>query len=401
MAISDNPSQVGSLAMSLVVTPLVTLAIILRFIATRRAARKIGAEDWCAFLATASTIGYNIGNIWSIVVLDGRDYTQVPIETVTEILKAGYVVTQLFPLNQFFAKLSILLLYHRIFGVNRRYAFWISLLGVLQTCWTIAVLIVCFLQCKPVHHYWDVLSEGTCIGAMPLLVGFEVPNSSIDFAMVALVLVMLRELHIRPSTKWKLSFFFAAGGFCGLIGFVKIAAHFTAGQNSNNALTQWGNAQMLLSIICCCVPIYNSLVPRRADGSGFFSFVRFKSMTGYGGSSSSSSSSSSPSSIAKAKFGNHHRSARSQRQQPGTMQAGSVDTEMGGMAHEGGSWGWLQLPEGSSATDMKPIVSVSANNNSDSSSSQGERHATSVSGCGSDERCPMKTVVVHQSVEMV
>jgi len=69
-----------------------------------------------------------------------------------------------------------------------------------------------FFQCKPVHRYWDVLTPGTCLGAIPLLVGFEVPNSTIDFAMVGLALVMLRDLQMRSSTKWKLSFFFAAGG---------------------------------------------------------------------------------------------------------------------------------------------------------------------------------------------
>lgn len=49
----------------------------------------------------------------------------------------------------------------------------------------------------------------------------------------------------------------------GIIGFLKIAAHFTAGQMSNTVLSLWGNAQMLLSILCCCVPIYNSLFSKR------------------------------------------------------------------------------------------------------------------------------------------
>lgn len=64
MAISDNPGQTGSLAMSLVVSPLVVVAIILRFIATRKAARKVGAEDWCALLATLSCLGFNVLSVW-------------------------------------------------------------------------------------------------------------------------------------------------------------------------------------------------------------------------------------------------------------------------------------------------------------------------------------------------
>ncbi|KAM7218672.1 hypothetical protein V8F06_005991, partial [Rhypophila decipiens] len=250
----------GSLAMSLVVSPLVVAAMILRFIATRKAARRVGAEDWSAFLATVSCLGFNVLSIWCICLFDGRDFTQIPLDTLTSILKAGYIMTQFFPLNQFFAKVSILLLYHRIFSVNKFYARWIWGIGIAQTLWTLAAMLTLFFQCQPVHFYWDKLvAGGKCIDEVALLVGFEVPNSSIDFAMVVLALVMLRDLKMRQATRWKVAGFFAAGGFAGIIGFLKIAAHFTAGQMSNTVLSLWGNAQMLLSILCCCVPIYNSL----------------------------------------------------------------------------------------------------------------------------------------------
>ncbi|KAM7189082.1 hypothetical protein V8F20_010290 [Naviculisporaceae sp. PSN 640] len=264
MAISDNPGQTGSLAMSLAVSPLVVVAIILRFIATRRAARRVGAEDWCALLATLSCLGFNVLSIWCIAILDGREFTEIPLDTLKSILKASYITTQFFPLNQFFAKTSILLLYNRIFGIFHAYHVSIWILFVVNLLWTLAAMITLFFQCSPVEFYWNrLLPGGTCLDQVSLLIGFEVPNSSIDFAMVGLALVMLRDLRIRRRTRWKVMGFFAAGGFAGIIGFLKIATHFTAGQMSNTVLSLWGNAQMLLSILCCCVPIYNSLFSKR------------------------------------------------------------------------------------------------------------------------------------------
>ncbi|KAK3689173.1 hypothetical protein B0T22DRAFT_513340 [Podospora appendiculata] len=349
MAIADNPIQVGTLALSIIILPIVCVAITLRFIATRKAGRNIGAEDWCALVATLATIGYNIISIYIIHVLNGRPFTELPLDTLTGVLKVAFVCTQLFPLNQVFAKLSILLLYHRIFGINKRYALWIMIAGVLQVCWGVSAVGALLFQCRPMHKYWDVLTPGWCMDSVALLVAFEVPNSSLDFGMVAIVLVMLRDLRIRPSTKWKLSFLFAAGGFSGLIGFLKIAAHFTAGQSNFMVLAMWGLAQMLLSVICCCVPSYNSLKFLKPSGSGFsrlLGSLKSKSSTFF----SSSPASPAPIPYNPAGNGNDGGMAQPRANMAGKVGSGST------INYGGGSWGWLQTPEAgvAPAGDVKP-----------------------------------------------
>lgn len=49
------------------------------------------------------------------------------------------------------------------------------------------------------------MDEGTVI------IGGELPNSLIDFAMVALVMIMIRPRQMRPATKWRLRFLFGIG----------------------------------------------------------------------------------------------------------------------------------------------------------------------------------------------
>ncbi|KAK3934704.1 hypothetical protein QBC46DRAFT_426015 [Diplogelasinospora grovesii] len=363
MALTDSGPQTAHVVLSILTLPLAIAASILRFYATRRASRKVGAEDWCALAATVFFVGYASIDIYAHAILLGRDLTSISLSQLTTVLKLYYVVAQLFPLNQVFAKLSILLLYHRIFSVNRTYAKWIIFLGVLQTVWAVAAVLTQLLQCTPVHSYWDVLTLGTCFGEVPMLVGFEVPNSLLDFAMVALVLIMLRDLQIRTSTKWKLAFLFAVGGFVGLIGFLKIATHFTAGQDTVEVIGLWGLGQMFCSVVCCCVPIFNSIMPKVNIIS------RLRTLT------------SSFSSKSRAQLSNIRTNSTTGKR---TMQSGS-DTDGNYSSHYAPS-GWMQLGGGNSDTKGFATANyVRAQTPPDSESSY-----------------PLGTVVVvHQGVEMV
>lgn len=335
MAIQDNPGQWSTLLLGAITTPFAVAAIILRFVATRKAGRKFGAEDWFALAGTLFYVLYNCIAIWNTAVLQGRTYMQLPLAQLPSILKVVYLTGQCFVYNQLFCKLSILCLYYRIFSVNRAYAFWIILLGVLQTGWAIAASAAQFFQCTPVSKFWNVLEEGHCLGQVPLLLGFEVPNSSIDFGMVALVLVMLRDLHIRRSTKWKLAGLFAVGGFVGVVGFIKIGSFFTQGQDNYQVLGNWGMAQMFCSIICCCVPIYNNIMPknlsvlaRRVYSS--FSSLSFTSWPRTNAASSTQRSGGRGSNLQSGSGGGGATAVASYR----TSQQVRQD-----------NWGWLQLPE--------------------------------------------------------
>lgn len=89
-----------------------------------------------------------------------------------------------------FAKLAVLALYDRIFGVNYAYKIWIYILGVIQT---VLFLIFCVFQalyCKPCKRYFDKSIPGTCKEDGLTIISGEMPNSLIDFAMVILVMLM-------------------------------------------------------------------------------------------------------------------------------------------------------------------------------------------------------------------
>lgn len=166
----------------------------------------------------------------------------------------------MFPINQTAAKLSLLALYYRIFSVNRTFVYWVYGMAVTHICWFMAMFWIRWFMCTPVARVWDPSLPGHCIDSNLLLAVGEAINSVLDFAMIALAIWVVRSLKVSTKNRWKLSFLFAIGGVTGIIGFVKIGeAYGDVGSNILNAV--WNEVQMAVSIICCCAPIYRSILP--------------------------------------------------------------------------------------------------------------------------------------------
>ncbi|KAJ4424251.1 hypothetical protein N0V82_001117 [Gnomoniopsis sp. IMI 355080] len=108
-------------------------------------------------------------------------------------------------------KLSVLALFHRIFGVRRAYRVWIYILGAFQTVLSIVFCVFEALQCQPFDKYFDRSVPGTCKDDGLVVIGGETPNSLVDLAMVILAMVMIRPRQLPSATKWKLRVLFGFG----------------------------------------------------------------------------------------------------------------------------------------------------------------------------------------------
>lgn len=111
----------------------------------------------------------------------------------------------MYPMNQNFAKLSLLALYYRLFSVNRAFVKWIWAIGIIQMCWFMAMFWIRWFMCTPVAKVWEPTLPGHCIDSNVLLVAGEAVNSPIDFVMVALAVYMVRSLKVSHAARWKLS----------------------------------------------------------------------------------------------------------------------------------------------------------------------------------------------------
>jgi len=111
------------------------------------------------------------------------------------------------------AKTSIILLYHRIFGIDHRSAIGIRVVGTLNILWMLAAFFGLVFECRPVSFAWDpIIVKGTCFNISLFTVLIEIPNSLLDFVMMAIPISMIRKLQIPLHEKLILIFIFLLGG---------------------------------------------------------------------------------------------------------------------------------------------------------------------------------------------
>ncbi|RYP25134.1 hypothetical protein DL765_000015 [Monosporascus sp. GIB2] len=271
----------------------------LRFVATRRSARKPGLEDWLAAAATLFFTLTDLAGLMAISILNGREIAQEIAESPSDYKRMRQVGLSLFSgktttvqmlplfslcfdniltakqwdmagLYSYFAhaltvKLSVLALYYRIFGVNRAYRIWIYLLGAFQTVLFIIFCIFQGLHCKPFERYFDRSIPGSCKNDGLVILGGETPNSLVDFAMVALAMFMIRRLQLSTTMKWRLRFLFGLGALVGVLGFIKIAITYSTDDlYAFSMLSILSCVQMFISILCCCLPVFRPILPTAA-----------------------------------------------------------------------------------------------------------------------------------------
>ncbi|KAI3321222.1 hypothetical protein HD806DRAFT_200193 [Xylariaceae sp. AK1471] len=273
-----------------------TIAMALRFIATTHSGRKLSLEDWFALAALISFLGYTSLTLASLGILVRRDLTTLSVDDSIHIGKILYATIPFYPLNQFFAKFSILLLYYRLFSVKRSFVRWTYVLGAVQAADTILTLFINLFGCYPISYNWSAIEDGRCLDQVLVFTGTESINSAVDFAMVALASVMVYGIQLTLSTKLKLAILFVVGGLSGIIGFIRIGGfnlygkqtdarsksllswrpHFRFEEPSiylhsplevfNNVRSHvaWTSVQQAASIVCCCAPTYKNLFHLRS-----------------------------------------------------------------------------------------------------------------------------------------
>ncbi|QKX61039.1 uncharacterized protein TRUGW13939_08185 [Talaromyces rugulosus] len=268
--INKDPTQFAQFVTLIIFTPLGIAVTALRFVGVRRVTRKVGVEDWLAVIATIFFVLTNLAGLMAISILNGRQITQEVIETPSDyarMRKWDISGLYFYFVQVLSVKLSILAFYHRIFGISSTACrIWIYILASAQTILFIAFCIFQGLQCVPFQRYFDLSVPGTCKDEGTVILGGELPNSIIDFAMVILAMIMIRPLHLSFNDKLRITVLFGLGFIVGIIGFVKIAVTYsTSILYAFSMVSLWTGVQMFTALLCCSLPMYNTFLPMAAS----------------------------------------------------------------------------------------------------------------------------------------
>ncbi|KAI0097725.1 hypothetical protein GGR51DRAFT_459326 [Nemania sp. FL0031] len=262
MGFLDNPDQRAAFFISVLVTPVCILLTVLRFTSARRVGRKVGLEDWFALVALFFYLVWVVFALVSVILENGRNVLKngaLPKATALGLIKSGYIVNSVYPINQTFAKLSLLILYYRIFSVSRGFAQLAWIVAISQILWFIPNFVERLLVCNPPAKLWNPDIPGFCVNGQAFVAVAESINSFIDFVMIGMAIWMVTKLRMSMKSKVKLSLVFAAGGLSGIIGIIKIIQVYGKVAKDGTDLP-WILIQMASTVICCSVPLHRSIL---------------------------------------------------------------------------------------------------------------------------------------------
>ncbi|KAL2751869.1 hypothetical protein ACRALDRAFT_1083809 [Sodiomyces alcalophilus JCM 7366] len=250
--------------------------IVLRLSIWYRLKRPLGLDDAFVVIAFALAAGYT-GVVCSTESVS-RHAWDTPISALDEVyLKKLFVTSLLYGPMLFFAKASILILYHRMFRPERwfRVCLYITLAILFGAYWMTVPL--CFNYCMPHNGApWELSILENCNHlATPGLVQAAV-NIAADIAIFVLPLPIVLNLHLPMGKKIGIAAIFATGFFALVASALTVYYRVRIIQGFD---ATWAGAQ---TFICIQAEVYVSIFVACMPSLSRMWKVKFKETKLYG-----------------------------------------------------------------------------------------------------------------------
>ncbi|KAI1374031.1 integral membrane protein [Hypoxylon crocopeplum] len=260
-----------------------TAFVALRFIAHRVEGRRISLEDWFIIPAWVMILGLCANSICVVKLGGVGRHESYVLKFEPETMRpwalslfAGEITyIMLFP----FEKTSILLLYLRLFRVQRWFRFTAYIMIAYIWIWSITATFVALFQCNPISYVWDKSISGTCIDQFSYLRWNTVPNVIHDIAMLIMPVPIIWKLQVELRQKLALSCVFVVGSLGCVVSLVRLSLFLHIFQYDSShyeilydstwtsiQLVSWTAAEPSVILVCACLPALWPLIIRLMSG---------------------------------------------------------------------------------------------------------------------------------------
>ncbi|MCJ1331320.1 hypothetical protein MMC10_008009 [Thelotrema lepadinum] len=268
--LSTDTQGPAIIAANLTVAILATIGVALRFIARYIHRAGFGADDWLILAALPFGWGMCIATIIAVNFGLGRHVGTVLPQDLLRFGQAYFSTELLWATSIPLIKISILLLYIRIFGRQRYFRLTAYSLSLLTICWSIMVILVCAFQCRPVSYIWDKsIAGGSCIDALQFFVVGSTIDVVTDFAILLLPLPSVVRLQLGVWQRVGLVAVFLLGSLTCVFSLVRLVvitqqlANFDLDVTwASTPIAIWSTAEPCLGILAACLPTLRPLFAR-------------------------------------------------------------------------------------------------------------------------------------------
>ncbi|KAK7180157.1 hypothetical protein DPSP01_012786 [Paraphaeosphaeria sporulosa] len=242
------------------------ICIVARFLARWRIqATGLGWDDWTILVAYILLIPSTIIAQLMTYKGMGQDIWAVPFDNITAMLKYFYIEQYIYQCVVVLTKISIVLLYLRIFPkeVSKRFQHVSTGVIVGLIIYGFGFIIYFAFQCRPINYFWNQWSgetEGRCVNQQFAVYMNSAMNIVFDLVVFFLPVPKLMKLQVR-STQRKIGFIltFLVGLFVTACSMVRLSTLANIGKVQNatyhyNAISLWSGLEGDVGVICACMP---------------------------------------------------------------------------------------------------------------------------------------------------
>jgi hypothetical protein len=265
------------LAIQVVMILLTVTSVALRFLARHLGTAKLWLDDWTILVAAFFSLGINIINIIGVQYGMGKHFIYVS-DYGRRYLQTFYAIEVTYTLTLAMVKLGVLLMYKRLFGIDRKFSIAVNLTMGLVVCWWIAVTITTLLQCQPIQKLWDYRIEGHCFDIMTFFEASAIPNIITDVIILLLPQPIIWKLRLDWSTRFGVCAIFLLGAFTACTSIGRLVAMLLFNDPADFtyhafAVLIWFSLEPPIGIVCACLPCLGPIF-RRLPGSPFASMYK-------------------------------------------------------------------------------------------------------------------------------
>ncbi|KAL4779376.1 hypothetical protein BJX76DRAFT_361841 [Aspergillus varians] len=242
-----------------------TIVVALRLFTRIRLVSAPGWDDWFLLLALLTDYAF-----FGVLVAEhhyglGSPEASASPDKYRNLLKMLWISIPLYNLTLNLTKISMLLLYKRLFP-PKKYQIALTALLVLVVCTGLYMFFGTLLLCIPVHAFWEPdRVEHTCVSREVVWYLNAALQITGDLIVVILPMPQLLKLHIPFRQKMCLMVIFALGLFvCAtsvarLYALVKFLKSRDSSRYSGWAAT-WSFVEANVAIICASLPTFRQLI---------------------------------------------------------------------------------------------------------------------------------------------
>ncbi|THZ03651.1 hypothetical protein D6C95_03654 [Aureobasidium pullulans] len=237
-------------------------------------------DDWCTLFALACWIGETGLFQYACKFGAGKHVYDISVADLYPNLLRGWVVCAvMYSITMLFSKMSILLLYRRLFPIVNFAKRWWAVVAF-TVAYSVGGMLASLFQCRPMESAWtlDVPSD-YCISTEKFYTANAALNVVSDIMILILPVPIVWGLNTDTRKKVILTGLFSMGSISCLVSILRMRSIIVLYKSGFDDLTWglvevvlWSQAELTAAMICTCTPclrpLFEKIIPAlRSVGS--------------------------------------------------------------------------------------------------------------------------------------